>query len=103
MKLKMIRTIIAILLIVVSTSLGAAMLEWDYPYEDPRVTHFVINDHDVEIARTETPEKRFIEIELSGGELLTAYACSETTCSPPSNELWVPNGVENIRIMWGLE
>lgn len=87
----------------VSMSAIGAEIAWDWPYEDARVTHFRVEADGTEIARTPDAAARQVSVELIGGETLTAFACSEQTCSPPSNPLWIPQGVQNIRITWGLQ
>lgn len=94
---------IGILLVFAAASLPAAELAWDWPHEDARVTHFTIHADGAEISRTDDSAARSVQVTLTGGETLIAYACSESACSPPSAPLWVPHGVQHIRITWGLK
>lgn len=87
----------------IAATAKAATVEWDYPSADARVTYFRVDADGVEVARTPDAQTLSAEVALVGGETLTAYACSPNACSPPSNAIWVPNGVSNIRITWGLQ
>lgn len=94
---------IGLLLVLAASSLPAAELAWDWPHEDARVTHFTINADGEEISRTTDATARSVQVTITGGETLTAYACSESACSPPSDPLWIPYGVKNIRLTWSLK
>ena len=97
------KALIPLLLAFAGVQLMAAEVAWDWPYDDARVTHFRIDADGAEIARTTDANARSVPVDLAGGETLTAVACSDSACSPPSNPLWIPHGVSNIRITWGLQ
>ena len=81
----------------------AAEVAWDYPSQDERVTYFRVDADGAEVARTADAQTYSLQVNLVGGETITAFACSDSACSPPSNALWIPQGVSNIRIIWGLQ